>query len=203
MAVVTAGELDNAIAAGEAPGQADGRHRGLRAAIDHPKTLNAGHGLYHVLGQLAFALCRSAEGGSRLQRFLDCFDHGRVAVPQDHRPPRTDVVQITIAIDVGQRGTVALGEQNGVASNGAEGAGRAVDATGNRATGTGKLALAVRPDHGHGLPFLLRGWLSSVCQAESVIAASGLPTINKRPAVHTSVLATLLILAVETAVLRK
>ena len=64
VAVVAAGELDDAVAAGRAPRQPHRRHRRLGAARHEPHHLAARHPLADRLGQQHLALGRRAEGGA-------------------------------------------------------------------------------------------------------------------------------------------
>ena len=54
--------------------------------------------------------------------------HLRMVVPQDHRAPGADVVDVSISVDVVQIGAVAALEEDRLAADAAKRAGRAVDA---------------------------------------------------------------------------
>ena len=132
VAVIVAGELDDHVAAGEAAGQADRAHRGLGAGVDQPDLLDRRHGLDDQLGQFAFGLGRGAEAGAAARAAASsAATTAGWRVAQDHRPPRADVVDVAIAVDVEQIGPLAALEEDRLAADAAEGPGRAVDAAGH------------------------------------------------------------------------
>ena len=102
MAVVVAGELDQLVAAGESPRQSHGAHRRLGAGAHHPHLLDARYGVDDQLGQPALRFGGRAVAGARLERCLDRGNHSRVPMAEDHRPPRADVVEVGVAVDVGE-----------------------------------------------------------------------------------------------------
>ncbi len=61
VAVVTAGELQDAVASGEPASKPDGAHRGLRPGGDQPHELDGGNRVHDLLGELDFSLRRGAE----------------------------------------------------------------------------------------------------------------------------------------------
>ena len=65
-------------------------------------------------------------------------DDARVAVAEDQRPPRADVVEVAVAVDVEEVRPLAAGDEQRLAADGAERAGRAVDAAGDELAGTGE-----------------------------------------------------------------
>jgi hypothetical protein len=56
-------------------------------------------------------------------------------VPEDGRSPAADVVDVAIAIDIGQRTALGAGDEARRATNGAEGADGAVHAADNQPLG--------------------------------------------------------------------
>ena len=102
MAVVVAGELDDDIAAGEAAGQANGAHRRFGAAELTSRTFSI-DGTASMISsrEFAFGLGRRAEARSaRCDRFSIAATTAGWPMTEDHRPPRADVVDVAIAVDV-------------------------------------------------------------------------------------------------------
>src|SRR5205823_1922774 len=56
----------------------------------------------------------------------------RARVPQDHRPPRADVIQVAVAVRILQSRALRLPNEERIAAHGAERAHGAVDAAGNQ-----------------------------------------------------------------------
>ena len=124
VAVVIARELDQLVAASEPAGETHGAHRRLGAAAHHPHLLDARHGRDDQFSKPALGLGGRAVARARGECPFDCGDHSRVAVAEDHRAPGADVVEIRVAVDVGEvlpRGAL---EEDRLAADAAEGAGR-------------------------------------------------------------------------------
>ena len=54
------------------------------------------------LGQLDLALGRRAETGADLERLFQGLHDGGMAMPQQQRPPRADVIDVAVAVDIEQ-----------------------------------------------------------------------------------------------------
>src|SRR5262249_42974475 len=100
MAVIAAGKLDDDVAAGGAAGQSQGAHRRLGAGADHANHLDARHRLDDQFGEVRLALSRGAETGALVQGLLDGPHDPRMTVAEDERAPRTDIIEIAIAVEV-------------------------------------------------------------------------------------------------------
>ena len=76
----------------------------------------------------------------------------RVGVPEDHRPPGADVIEVAIAVDIDEVGPFGMIDEDRLAPHPAERPGRAVHAPGDKLfrAGEGRLALLA----GHGRRFL-------------------------------------------------
>ena len=133
MAVITAFELDDAVATGESAGEADGRHGGFGARTDQPHHLDRWQEPGQQLRHFEFALGRCAEGHPRCGRGLHRFDHFRMGVAKNHRAPGTDVVDVGRAIGIPDPGPLASGEEARGAADRAEGTNRRIDASGDHA----------------------------------------------------------------------
>ena len=101
VAVVAAGELHDDRPPGEPAGQPDRGHRRLRAAVDEAHLLGRG-ARDDLLCERDLVLGRRAEREPAGRGRLDRLDHRRVRVPEDHRPPRPDEVDVPAAVDVGE-----------------------------------------------------------------------------------------------------
>ena len=97
MAVIAAGELDDHVAAGEAARQADGAHRRLGAGADHAhhfdRTASA--------SMISSASCVSRSVGApklaaARHRLVDGLHDARMSMAQDERPPRADVIEVSL-----------------------------------------------------------------------------------------------------------
>ena len=137
MAVVAPSKLHDEIAAREAASQADGAHRRFGAARHEPHHFDGRHGLDDEFGEFRLAFARSTVARSVPQCGNRGFEYRRVIVPEDHRPPGTDEVEVAVTVDVEQVRAVGAGDGDGAPADAAEGAGGAIHATGNHATGSG------------------------------------------------------------------
>ena len=135
MAVVAALELDQLAAAGGAARQADRTHPGLGPRAHQPHHLDRRHEADDRFGELHFALGRRTEGEAFQHGALHGLDHRRVAMPQDHRPPRADVVDVALAVGIPEVRALGALHETGGAADGAEGAHRRIHAAGNELAG--------------------------------------------------------------------
>jgi hypothetical protein len=104
VAVVAAGELHHHVAAGEAAGQPDRRHRGLGAGGDQADLLDR-RAPDDLLRQIDLRLGRGAVRRAARERVPDGGHHVGMCMAQQHRTPRADQVDVLATIDVGQPGT--------------------------------------------------------------------------------------------------
>ena len=104
MAVVAAGELHDHVAAGEAAGQPDRRHRRLGAGGDEPDPLDR-RPRHDLLGQLDLGPRSGVpyDVPRATAAWTAACDLG-VGVAEQHRPPRADQVDVLVAVDVGEPG---------------------------------------------------------------------------------------------------
>jgi hypothetical protein len=84
---------------------------------------------------------------SRLDGLLQCRDDAGMAVPEDHRSPGADVVDIAVAVEVVQVSPFAASEEDRLAPDSAKGAGGAVDAARNELLSAGERGLAAGTGH--------------------------------------------------------
>ena len=76
---------------------------------------------------------------------LDRLDHRRMGVPEDHRSPGADVVDVAVAVDVEQIGPLQRGRMKiGSPPDAAKRPGRTVDAAGHQLLGSFKDDMTAR-----------------------------------------------------------
>ena len=95
--VIAAGELDDLVPAGDAPGQSQHGHGRLGAAVDQPDLLD-GRPVDDLGGQLDLDPGRRPVGGAVLSGFGDRGQHLGMGVAEQHRPPRADQVDQLVAV---------------------------------------------------------------------------------------------------------
>ena len=135
MAVVAAFKLDELVAAGDAPRQAQGAHGGLGAGVDHAYHFHMGHGLAHGPGQQHFVLAGRAVAGAFVHGGVQGLGHIGVGVAQKQRPPGFNIINISGAIHVGNGAAFARSDEQGRAVHGAAGPHRAVYPAGDNFLG--------------------------------------------------------------------
>jgi hypothetical protein len=108
--VVAAGELEDLVASRRGARQAHGRHRGLGARADEAHELDRGHRVLDRRGELDLQHRRGAEARPAGRRLLEDRQHARVGMPQDHRPPGADEVDVAIAVGILDPGSLGTGE---------------------------------------------------------------------------------------------
>ncbi len=135
MAVVAAFEFEDQRPSGRSAGEANRRHRRLRAGVDHSHPLEPGHSRAQVLGHLHLERGRRAVGKPLADRLLDRREYGGVSVTCNHRSPGTDVVEIALALDIPEIGPEGTGGEERLAAHRAEGADGGVDTAGDEALG--------------------------------------------------------------------
>ena len=146
VAVVGAGELEDQLAAGGGAREPHRGHRGLGARGGHAQHLDRLHPP-HDLGRELDLAARSARRSScrRAAAAATRREHLRVRVPVDQRPPRADVVDVAVAVDVEQLRALAALDEERVAPDRAHRAHRRVDAAGEHLEGASiELARACR-----------------------------------------------------------
>ena len=145
MAVITAFELDDGVAAGRAAGEANRAHARFGAGTHQADHLDRRHQAHDLLGQLDLALGRRAEGKALHGGLLHRLQHRGMAVPEDHRSPRSDVVDVALAVRVPEVRPQRARDETRCAAHGAERAHRRIHAAGNElARALEKLLVAIR-----------------------------------------------------------
>src|SRR5262249_9689716 len=130
-------------------GQADRAHRRFRATGNHADHFDGWHGGNDYLRQLDFQFRRRSEARPFVERGFYRSDDPRMAMSEDERSPRADVIEITVAIDVDQiRPSASLDEWR-LAAHAAECPGRTVDAPRNNLRSTLKSLLTASANRFH------------------------------------------------------
>ncbi len=129
VAVVAARELHDDVAAGEAAGQSDRRHRGLGAGGDEADPLDR-RTPDDLLGEVDLGLRGCAVRRAARERVTDGRHHLGVGVAEQHRAPGADQVDVVLPVDVGQPGAGGRPDEARGPADGAEGTHRRVHAAG-------------------------------------------------------------------------
>ena len=135
VAVVAALEFDDDLAAGGGAGQADGAHRGLGAGADKAQLLDGRIAGDDALGQIGLGGRGGAEAGRVARGALNGLDHRRKGVAQNHRPPGAEVVDVAVAVGVGEPGALGALDKRRRAAHRAKGPHRRVYPAGKEALG--------------------------------------------------------------------
>ena len=135
VAVVAALEFDDDFAAGGGAGEANGRHGGLGAGADEADLFDGGIAGDDALGEVGLGGGGGAEAGGVGGGALDGFDDGGKGVAEDHGAPGAEVVDVAVAVGVGEVGAGGGLDEGGRAADGAKGAHGGVDAAGKEALG--------------------------------------------------------------------
>ena len=130
MAVIAALELDDLVSSGRAACQTDRAHDRLRSRIDHADHLDAGQHGDHLLRHFDLKAGRRAEGKAADHAVIHRLEDIGVAVPEDHRPPRADIVDIFQSVSIQNVAAEALYDKTGSTADRTERADRRVDAAG-------------------------------------------------------------------------
>src|SRR5207248_9309866 len=107
------------------------------------------------LGAGRVQLRRRAEAGAVVQRGRHGGGDTGVTVAEDQRAPGADVVEVAVAVEVDEVRPLTLGDEDGLAADAAEGAGRTIDATGDQVAGAAVGLLAAGAVHARDTPFTL------------------------------------------------
>ena len=131
MTVVAPGELDDLRPARGATRQPHGGHGRFGARRDEAHLLDRRHARADRLGQLDLAggrhaVRRPVGGGA-----LDGFDHLRMRMPEDRRPPRLHVVDVPSPVGIDEVRALTAGDEERLSADGAEGAHRGAHAAGD------------------------------------------------------------------------
>src|SRR5262249_33426973 len=115
---------------------------------------DARHRLDDQLGEVRLALSRGAEAGALVQCVLDGPHDPWMAVAQDERAPRADIIEIGIAVEIVEVSALAASDEDRLAPDAAEGPGRTVHPTGDDTAGLLERLVTPRTVRLHG-PCLL------------------------------------------------
>ncbi len=131
MAVIAAFELHDPVAPRGAARQTDGTHGGLGAGVDEAHLLDRRHELAHPPRELRFQCRRRAEAEPPGRHLLHRADHLGVRMPDDHRPPGADVIDVAPPRRVHHVGTLRPIDENRDPAHAAKGAHRRIHTAGN------------------------------------------------------------------------
>src|SRR2546423_15685097 len=106
MPVIATFELDDLIATGKASREPKARHGGFRAAINHPHFFDRGHPGADQLCHLDFEWVGNSKTHALSGRRADSIDHHLGRVTEDRRPPRADVIDVFVRINIPDLGAL-------------------------------------------------------------------------------------------------
>ena len=87
----------------------------LRPRVGEPDLLDTRHRGHHFLSGLDLPLVGQPETGSEIvDRLRDSGCHDRMPVAEDHRAQPEEIVDVGVAVDVGEPGPSALRHEQGV-----------------------------------------------------------------------------------------
>jgi hypothetical protein len=148
MAMVATGELDDFISARATASDANRAHSRLRTGAYQPHSLHAWKGMQNQFGDSRLVFGRSAVGSSSFGSFHDRFDDTGFRVSENHRAPRSDVVDELVAVDIEEIRTFGAFDEQRMASDGTKSTGWGVHSSGNELSGPFEGSLAFLEFHG-------------------------------------------------------
>jgi len=92
MSVITTFELDDLVPPGNSTGETNRAHCRFRSGTDHAQLFDGRHELADLRREPGFDDRRGAEAQAPFRGLLDGIDNLRVGVAEDHRSPRSDIV---------------------------------------------------------------------------------------------------------------
>ena len=133
MAMVAAFKFDDFIAPRVAASKTDRRHGGFGTAVDHTHHFKRRHDFAEKLGNFDFHLNRCTETGADIFQGIlkSCRDFG-VHTAKNERAPRTDIIKVAVAINVGHVCARPFGHVDWSSANGFECSNGRVHAAGNK-----------------------------------------------------------------------
>ena len=96
-------------------------HRGLGTAGAEPQLLDGRHAGGDLLGEVNLGFCGRSKRRASARRSHGRSQHRRVRMAEDQRPPRTDEVEVAVAIYIHHLHPFTTGNEGGIASHCLEG----------------------------------------------------------------------------------
>ena len=135
MAVVAAFEFQDLLATCARACHAQGGKGGFGARIHQAHPLDGRKRLLDLLGQFHFAGRAGAEARSGLENLGERLHHFRVAMAENQRAPRADVINVGVAVHVGHARALSARHKGRLAAHGAESAHGRIHAPGHQSRG--------------------------------------------------------------------
>src|SRR6185503_6252077 len=110
-AVIAAFKFHQLRAASETARETNGRHRCFGAAAYQAHHLDRWDRVDDFLRELHFEFRRCAKPRAAGCAFLYRGDDFLVRLTEDHRPPRTDVIDVSVSVDVGDGGAACRADE--------------------------------------------------------------------------------------------
>lgn len=148
--MITTVELYDAIPLGKPTRKTDGRHRRFGARIAHPDFFYRRHPFTNRASHFHFEQIRDAKRNAALRHLVNRVGDRDRRVTQDVRPPRSDVVDVMLAIDVFDPRTRGTADEKRLATHISECTDGRIHAARNNLLGCSKHFLGERALHVHG-----------------------------------------------------
>src|ERR1700716_3003147 len=126
MAVVAALKFDKELPIGERACKSNRRHRRFSARTDKAKLFDGREAARHELCQVTFCRRGSAKTCASRRRILNCCDHARFSMSENHRPPGADIIDVAIAIRIPEIRTISPRDKWRLSADSAKGAHRGI-----------------------------------------------------------------------------
>ena len=135
MTVIAAFKLEAQIPPRDPSRQSQCRHRGFGSAGGESGHLGTGDQVHDQLGQLDFSGSRCTKGSAILESLLDRLEDHRVSVPQNHRSPGSDEIDVQLSFGISDTTTAGTVDESGSSSYRPISSDGAVDPTRNHLAG--------------------------------------------------------------------
>ena len=119
VAVVAAFEFEDFVAAGVSAGEADGGHGCFGAGVDEANFFGGG-AAHDFFCEKDFCFGGGAVGEAAGGGLLDGFDDGGVCVAHEHGAPGAEEVDVCVAVDVVEFGSLCGGDEACLSADGVE-----------------------------------------------------------------------------------
>ena len=137
MTVIAALELDDLVPSGKAPCSTNRTHHCLSTGIYHAHHFHTGNDLVNEFCHFHFQRCSSAVAETVFQLAAYCLQHHVRVMPQDHRTPGTNIINISVAVLVVEVLIFGTLDKSRRSAHGLKCTYRRIDAAGHQFFGTG------------------------------------------------------------------
>ena len=143
VAMIITSKLDHDVSTGVSSRQSNRTHRRFGSRIDQSHHFNRRHRVNHQFGEFIFRNRWRTKARPTINRCMNRFADPWPLMPKDHRPPRTDVIDVPIPIDIEQVSTFTSFEHQRFTTDGTEGPSGTVHASRHQRFGSCVFSLAI------------------------------------------------------------